>query len=189
MLRALTTRTDMKKNRDFPLASKDKSGKLLVGAAVRCSSRDQPDLERVRALHEAGCDIIILDAQNGDNESQIELLVEIKRLYPNLDVIAGNVVRPSQARKLLEAGADALRIGMGIGSVATTQIVKAVGRAQLSSIYYCAKLAREYGVPVIADGGIKNTGCLIKSLALGKRLFFLIFLLSSFYFKQKNKIK
>ena len=189
MLRALTTRTDMKKNRDFPLASKDKSGKLLVGAAVRCSSRDQPDLERVRALHEAGCDIIILDAQNGDNESQIELLVEIKRLYPNLDVIAGNVVRPSQARKLLEAGADALRIGMGVGSVATTQIVKAVGRAQLSSIYYCAKLAREYGVPVIADGGIKNTGCLIKSLALGKRLFFLIFLLSSFYFKQKNKIK
>jgi IMP dehydrogenase len=84
-----------------------------------------------------------------------------------LDVIAGNIVRVSQAKLLLEAGADGLRVGMGVGSVATTQQVKAVGRAQLSSIYACALVARQYGVPIIADGGICNTGCLIKALAIG----------------------
>ena len=98
---------------------------------------------------------------------QVELIKLIKRDFPSLDVIAGNVVRVSQAKLMLEAGADALRIGMGAGSVATTQLVKAVGRAQLSSIYACALVARQYGVPVIADGGICNTGCLIKALAIG----------------------
>ena len=95
------------------------------------------------------------------------MLRSVKREFPDLQVIAGNVARTSQAKALLEAGADALRVGMGVGSVATTQLVKAVGRAQLSAIYFCAKLAKQYNVPVIADGGIKNTGCLIKSLALG----------------------
>ena len=166
-LRALTTRTDMKKNRDFPLASKDAAGKLLVGAAVKSSAKDVVDRDRIRILVGAGCDIILLDSQNGDNRTQIEMIQEIKRNYPGVEVIAGNVTRTSQAKALLEAGADALRIGMGVGSVATTQIVKAVGRAQLSAVYHCAKIAKDYGVPVIADGGIKNTGCLIKSLALG----------------------
>lgn len=166
-LRALTTRTDLKKNRAFPQASKDKHGKLIVGAAVRASSRDPIDIIRLQRLHEAGCDIIVLDAVNGDNDRQIEMIQIIKDRFPGMDVIAGNVVRVSQAKKMLEAGADGLRIGMGSGSVATTQLVKAVGRAQLSSIYACAKLARSYGVPVIADGGIKNTGCIIKALAIG----------------------
>ena len=152
-LRALTTRTDMKKNKAFPLATRDANGKLLVGAAVDASGGDEFALERVRALYLAGCNIIVLDAQNGDNEYQIELLKAIKKDYPTMDIVAGNVVRVSQARKLLDAGADALRIGMGVGSVATTQLVKAVGRAQLSSIYACALLARQYNVPVIADGG------------------------------------
>lgn len=166
-LRALTTRTDLKKKRDFPLASKDGNGMLLVGAAVRASYRDSAPLSHVDALVSAGCDIVLLDTQNGDNVLQLELLRAIKSKYPALDVIAGSVVRLSQARQLLEAGADALRIGMGVGSVATTQLVRAVGRAQLSAIYHCAKVARKYGVPVIADGGIKNTGCLIKALAVG----------------------
>jgi IMP dehydrogenase len=166
-LRALTTRTDMKKNRDFPLASKDSSGKLLVGAAIKSSARDIIERRRIKILVDAGCDILLLDSQNGDNQTQLETIREIKRDYPKVEVIAGNVTRTAQARALLEAGADALRVGMGVGSVATTQIVKAVGRAQLSAIYHCAKIAKEYGVPVIADGGIKNTGCLIKSLALG----------------------
>ena len=152
-LRALTTRTDMKKNKAFPLATRDANGKLLVGAAVDASGGDDLAMERVTALYHAGCNIIVLDAQNGDNEYQIELLKAIKKTYPSMDIVAGNVVRVSQARKLLEAGADALRIGMGVGSVATTQLVKAVGRAQLSSIYACALLARQYNVPVIADGG------------------------------------
>ena len=170
-LKALTTRTDLKKKRDFPNSSYDKNGKLLVGAAVKCSLREGGDLslilEWVSIIFDAGCDIVLLEAQNGDNEVQLQILTEIKKSYPSLQVIAGNVVRTSQAKKLLDAGADALRIGMGVGSVATTQLVKAVGRAQLSAIYCCAKLARQYGVPVIADGGVKNTGCLIKSLALG----------------------
>jgi IMP dehydrogenase len=166
-LRALTTRTDMKKNKAFPSASRDSSGKLLVGASVDASGNDDDALDRVAALVSAGCNIIVLDAQNGDNAYQVSLLKSIKATYPSVDVVAGNVVRASQAKVLLEAGADALRIGMGVGSVATTQLVKAVGRAQLSSIYACALVARQYGVPVIADGGIKNTGCLIKALAIG----------------------
>lgn len=161
------TRTDLKKKRAYPMASKDSQGKLLVGAAVRAGARDPLDLIRVDALHEEGCDVIVLDAQNGDCELQIEYIKLIKFRYPNMEVIAGNVVRVSQARRLLEAGADALRVGMGVGSIATTQIVKAVGRAQLSAIYACARIAKEYNVPVIADGGIKNTGCIIKALCIG----------------------
>jgi IMP dehydrogenase len=91
----------------------------------------------------------------------------IKQALPDIDVIAGNVVRTSQAKLLLEAGADGLRVGMGTGSVSTTQSVKAVGRAQLSAVFACSLIAREYQVPVIADGGIKNTGCVIKALAIG----------------------
>ena len=168
-LRALTTRTDLKKQKAFPHASKDSLGRLIVGAAVRACGKlsTESEIERVEALHEAGCDFIVLDSQNGDNATQISLLKLIKQRIPQIDVIGGNVVRISQAKALLDAGADGLRIGMGVGSVATTQIVKAVGRAQLSSIYYCAKLARAYGVPVVADGGIKNPGCIIKALALG----------------------
>lgn len=166
-LRALTTRTDLKKKQAFPLATMDKAGKLLVGAAVKANGTDEMDIARITALHLAGCNIIILDAQNGDNLQQVNLIKYVKKEFPGLDIIAGNVVRVSQAKALLEAGADALRIGMGVGSVATTQLVKAVGRAQLSSIYACALLARQFGVPVIADGGICNTGCLIKALAIG----------------------
>ena len=166
-LRALTTRTDLKKNRAFPMASRDSNGKLLVGAAVKAGSRDEIDMNRITALYHAGCNIIVLDAQNGDCDLQVHYIKEIKSKFPSLDVVAGNVVRVSQAKLLLDAGADALRIGMGVGSVATTQLVKAVGRAQLSAIYNCARIARKYSVPVIADGGAKNTGCLIKALAIG----------------------
>ncbi len=163
----LTTRTDLQKNSAFPESSKDAFGKLLVGAAIRSNSDDDADVARVDALCAAGCNIIVLDAQNGHNGVQLQLLKYIKETYPAVDVIGGNVVRASQACALLEAGADGLRIGMGTGSIGTTQLVKAVGRGQLSSIYACSKLAKEYGVPVIADGGIKNTGCLIKALTCG----------------------
>jgi IMP dehydrogenase len=134
---------------------------------VRASYREACPIEHVEALVLAGCNIILLDTQNGDNLLQLELLRAIKSKFPAVDVVAGNVVRLSQAKQLLEAGADGLRIGMGVGSVATTQLVRAVGRAQLSAIYHCAKVAREYGVPVMADGGLKNTGCIIKALAVG----------------------
>eukprot|EP01037_Dinobryon_pediforme_P018690 gene18690-18991_t len=165
-LRALTTRTDLKKQQAFPNSSKDSNGKLLVGAAVKAGFRDDPELNRVLRLYEAGCNIIILDAQNGDCDKQVQFIRAIKASCP-IDVIAGNVVTVRQAKLLLEAGADGLRVGMGAGSIATTQLIKATGRAQLSSIYACARVARRYGVPVIADGGIKNTGCIIKALSIG----------------------
>lgn len=164
---ALTTRADLKKNRAYPMASKDSQGKLLVGAAIKAGPRDELDYLRIAELHDAGCDVIVLDAQNGDCHVQVEYLKFIKAHYPTMEVVAGNVVRTSQAKALLEAGADALRVGMGTGSIATTQLVRAVGRPQLSAIYFCAKLAKNYNVPVIADGGIKNTGCIIKALAIG----------------------
>lgn len=163
----MTTRTDLKKNKAFPLASKDRNGKLLVGASVRAGGRDVFEMERVAALVAAGANVLVLDAQNGDCDVQVEYIRRIKDQYTGVDVIGGNVVTVRQARSLIEAGADALRVGMGVGSVATTQLVRAVGRAQLSAIYAVARTARAHGVPVIADGGIKNTGCIIKALAIG----------------------
>lgn len=174
-LRALTTRTDLKKNRDSPLATKDNQGRLVVAAAVKASvlnsyGKKRPieyDIHRIQSLCNAEVDIIALDSLNGDNSRQIELIRYIKLNYPSVQVVAGNIVRPSQAIKLIEAGADALRVGMGVGSISTTQLSRAVGRPQLSTIYYCAKLCREHGIPIIADGGLKNTGTIIKALALG----------------------
>ena len=166
-LRALTTRSDLKKNKAHPMSTKGANGKLLVGAAVRASALDEVDMYRIECLYEAGCDVIVLDAQNGDCDTQVQYIQLIKQRFPTLEVIAGNVVRSAQAKLLLEAGADALRVGMGVGSIATTQVVKAIGRAQLSCIYACARIAKAYGVPIIADGGIKNTGCLIKALSIG----------------------
>jgi IMP dehydrogenase len=174
-LRALTTRTDLKKNRDSPLSTKDSQGRLVVGAAVPASlsgqnGRKRPldlDLERIRRLCQAEVDILLLDSLNGDNLRQLELLSFIKSTYPLVQVVAGNIVRPCQAIKLIEAGADALRVGMGSGSISTTQISRAVGRPQLSTIFSCARIGKEYGVPVIADGGLKNTGTITKALSLG----------------------
>jgi len=166
-LKALTTRTDLKKNQANPMSSKDANGKLLVGAAVKAGPYDDIDMDRIHSLYDAGCNVVVLDAQNGDCDQQLNYIQLIKINCPGLDVVAGNVVRTSQLKKLLEAGADGIRVGMGSGSVATSQLVKAVGRPQLSSIYACAKLAKAYGVPVIADGGLKNTGCIIKALSVG----------------------
>ena len=166
-LRALTTRTDLLKNRDWPSSSKGNDGKLLVGAAVQASSSVPLDVHRVEALNRVGCDVVVLDSSNGDNSVQVDAVRYIKERFPHMDVIAGNIARQSQAKELLEAGADGLRVGMGAGSVATSQLVTAVGRAQMSAVYYCALLAKEYDVPVIADGGVKNTGCIIKALSVG----------------------
>ena len=166
-LHSLTTRTDLKKNRDFPLSSKNEAGKLIVGAAVRGFPHEDLDYDRIDTLCCADCDIILLDSSNGDSEVQIEAIKYIKRTYPAVECVAGNVCRVGQAKRLLDAGADSLRVGMGVGSVSTTQLVTAVGRAQVSAIYSCAKLAHTYGVPVIADGGVKNTGCIIKAFMFG----------------------
>ncbi len=161
---SLVCRRDLLKNRDYPLASKDDRKQLRVGAAV--STRDA-DRERVAALVGAGVDVIVIDAAQGDSVYEASMLRWIKATHPDVDVIGGNVVTRAQARRLIEAGADGLRIGMGPGSICTTQGVMAVGRAQATAVFQTASVAREAGVPILADGGVSTIGHMAKALAMG----------------------
>lgn len=161
---SLMSRTDLLKNEEFPNASKDNSKNLMVGAAI---STQPESRERLEALIEKKLDIVVIDSAQGNSSYQIELIKDIKKKYPQLQVIAGNIVTNYQAENLIDAGADGLRIGMGPGSICTTQEQMAVGRAQATAIFNTAFAAAHYGVPVMADGGIANIGHLAKSLALG----------------------
>lgn len=161
---SLVSRTDLKKNRDFPDACKDKHKQLRVGAAV---STAESDRERLAGLVEAGVDLIVIDSAQGDSIFQIHCLEHVKKNYPHIDVLAGNVVTTSQCANLISAGADGIRVGMGPGSICTTQETMACGRAQATAVYDCARYSREANIPVIADGGIADTGALTKALACG----------------------
>merc|ERR1719222_542476 len=152
------------KNADYPLATKDKKKRLMVAAAIDTRPEDR---DRVRALVAADVDAIIIDSSQGDSMFQRDMVKWMKQEFPSLQVVAGNVVTKLPANQLLDCGADALRVGMGIGSICTTQEVCACGRAQASAVYNVAKLARQYGVPILADGGISSPGHIVKALALG----------------------
>lgn len=161
---AIVTRSDLKKSRSHPNAAHDPNRQLLVAAAVKPMPSEK---ERVHMLVEAGVDAIVLNASQGDSAVQLEFLKWMKLEFPTLDCVAGNVVTPRQAKALLDAGADGLRVGMGCSSLYSGREAIVVGRPQASAVYHVANFARHYNVPVIADGGVQNSSHISLALALG----------------------
>lgn len=161
-LEGLITIKDLKKRKEFPNANKDSYGRLRVGAAVGVGQ-----LERVEALIKADVDVLVLDSAHGHSKGIIDTIKDIKANFPNAELIAGNVATKEATKALCEAGADAIKVGIGPGSICTTRIVSGVGVPQISAIDECALEAKKFGVPVIADGGIKYSGDIAKALAAG----------------------
>ncbi|HUI27383.1 MAG TPA: IMP dehydrogenase [Candidatus Kryptonia bacterium] len=163
-LKGLLTVKDIQKAKQFPNACKDDFGRLRVGAAIGTG----PDrAARAEAVIRAGADVLVIDTAHGHSANVIETLQEVKAAFPKVDVVAGNVATVEGARALARAGADAIKVGMGPASICTTRVVSGVGIPQLTAVADCVKIARDFGVPVIADGGIKFSGDITKALAAG----------------------
>jgi len=164
ILRGLITFKDIQKFKNFPSACKDEYGRLRVGAAVGVAPEN---IERVKALVAAGVDVITVDTAHGHSKGVLDMVKLVKTMYPDLQIIAGNVATADGALALADAGADAVKVGIGPGSICTTRIVAGVGVPQLFAVYECAKALEGRGIPVIADGGIKQTGDIVKALGAG----------------------
>jgi len=163
-LKGLITIKDLEKIRKYPNAAKDSLGRLRVGAAVGIGGNF---LEQVERLARAGVDIVGLDSAHGHSRNVIETLRAIKKSFPDLPVIAGNIATAEAAKDLIKAGADCIKVGVGPGSICTTRIVAGVGVPQMTAIHDCAQVAEKYGIPLIADGGIKFSGDLTKAIGIG----------------------
>ena len=163
-LKGLITIKDIEKQIKYPLSAKDGQGRLLCGAAIGITANC---LERVEALVNAKVDVIVMDSAHGHSENVLRTVRMVKEKYPNLPVIAGNVATGEATRALIEAGVDAVKVGIGPGSICTTRVVAGIGVPQVTAVMDCYAVAKEYGIPVIADGGIKYSGDMTKAIAAG----------------------
>ena len=163
-LGGLITIKDIEKSIQYPNSSRDEKGRLLCGAAIGAT----PDvLDRVDALVKAGADVLVLDSAHGHNSNIVKSVAKVKAAYPDVQLIAGNVATAEATHDLIEAGADAVKVGIGPGSICTTRVVAGIGVPQVTAIFDAAREAEKYGVPIIADGGIKYSGDIVKALASG----------------------
>jgi len=164
ILRGLITIKDIEKAKQYPLASKDKQGRLLAAAAVGTGNDTD---ERVAALVEAGVDILVIDTAHGHSQNVLNVVKNIKAKYPELPVVAGNVATAEATEALIKAGADVVKVGIGPGSICTTRVVAGVGVPQITAINDSAEVAKKYGKTIIADGGIKYSGDIVKAISAG----------------------
>ena len=163
-LKGLITMKDIEKVKMYPNAANDEKGRLLCGAGVGVTANM---MERIEALVKAQVDVIVLDTAHGHSKGVLEAVKKIKETYPELQVIAGNVATAEAVEDLIKAGADCVKVGIGPGSICTTRVVAGVGVPQLTAVMDCAEMGRKYGIPVIADGGLKYSGDIVKALAGG----------------------
>ena len=163
-LKGLITIKDIEKAAVYPNSARDEKGRLLVGAAIGVTA---DVLDRVAALVEAGADVLALDSAHGHSQNILNCVKRIKALYPDVQLIAGNVATAEGTRALIEAGADCVKIGIGPGSICTTRVVAGIGVPQITAVYDAARVAAEYDIPIIADGGVKYSGDIAKALAAG----------------------
>lgn len=163
-LKGLITIKDIEKAIVYPNSARDAAGRLMVGAAIGVTN---DALERVEAVVNAGADLIALDSAHGHSQNIINKVKEIKAAYPGLPIVAGNIATAEAALALIKAGADALKVGIGPGSICTTRVVAGIGVPQITAIYDVAQVAKKYDIPVIADGGIKYSGDVVKAIAAG----------------------
>ena len=163
-LKGLITIKDIEKAVQYPNSARDADGRLLCGAAIGVT----PDvLERAGALVNAQADVLVLDSAHGHSQGIIDCIRKVKARFPDVQLIAGNIATAAAAEAMIEAGADAIKVGMGPGSICTTRIVAGIGVPQITAVFDCASVASRYGVPVIADGGVKYSGDIVKALAAG----------------------
>ena len=163
-LKGLITIKDIEKQIKYPLSAKDSQGRLLCGAAIGITANC---LERVDALVKAKVDVVVMDSAHGHSANVLRTVRMVKEKYPELQVIAGNVATGEATRALIEAGVDAVKVGIGPGSICTTRVVAGIGVPQITAVMDCYEAAKEYGIPIIADGGIKYSGDMTKAIAAG----------------------